>query len=147
VEADSPDEPDLCLEGFRLWVHDRQFPDAADYWDGNWLRVTARMEANGARVETSGALIRVDELAAFSKELKKLVETLVATAELRCLEPNLHLLLQGDGLGHVAVTVTITPDQLTQSHRFIFGVEQTYLWPLATACDDILWKFPLRGSL
>jgi len=33
--------PDLKLEGLQIWIHGRQFPDAADYWDGNWLRVTA----------------------------------------------------------------------------------------------------------
>ncbi len=27
-------EPDLRLEGLRIWVHGRQFPDHQDYWDG-----------------------------------------------------------------------------------------------------------------
>src|SRR5256885_6731459 len=33
--------PDIKLGGLQVWVHGRQFPDAIDYWDGNWLRITA----------------------------------------------------------------------------------------------------------
>jgi hypothetical protein len=29
-------EPDLVIAGLRVWVHGRQFPQAVDYWDGNW---------------------------------------------------------------------------------------------------------------
>src|SRR5262245_58281939 len=47
-------EPDLKLGGFSLWVFGRQFPDANDYWDGNWLNVRARVEAPGALVEAPG---------------------------------------------------------------------------------------------
>jgi hypothetical protein len=33
---------------FQLWVHGRQFSEAHDYDDGNWLRVTAHCGASGA---------------------------------------------------------------------------------------------------
>jgi hypothetical protein len=42
--------PDLQIAGLRLWVHDRQFPMADDYWDGNWLQVTVHCGAPGASV-------------------------------------------------------------------------------------------------
>ena len=42
-------KPDLRVAGFQLWVHGREFPDAQDEWDGNWLRLTAHCgEAAGA---------------------------------------------------------------------------------------------------
>jgi len=41
----------------RLWVYGRQFPDATDAWDGNWLRITARRNERGATVEASGAIL------------------------------------------------------------------------------------------
>jgi hypothetical protein len=40
--------PNLELEGLQIWVHGRQFPDSNDYWDGNWLRVTAHCGRNSA---------------------------------------------------------------------------------------------------
>ena len=43
-------EPDLKLAGFQLWVHGRRFPESGGYYDGNWLRVTARCGASGASV-------------------------------------------------------------------------------------------------
>jgi len=29
--------PDLKISGLQIWIHDRDIPDAEDYWDGNWL--------------------------------------------------------------------------------------------------------------
>jgi hypothetical protein len=62
-------EPDLKLGGFSLWVLGHQFPDATDYWDGNWLNVRALVEARGAVVEAQGALVSAPELASFAKQL------------------------------------------------------------------------------
>ena len=44
------DTLDLKLEGLQIWVHGRQFPDLHDYWDGNWLRVTAHCGGSGASI-------------------------------------------------------------------------------------------------
>jgi hypothetical protein len=52
--------PDLKLEGLQIWVHGRQFPDLHDYWDGNWLRVTAHCGGSGASVFTTGSIARPD---------------------------------------------------------------------------------------
>jgi hypothetical protein len=54
---DSLGPPALQVVGFQLWIHGRQFPDAQDCWDGNWLRVTAHCGANGATVWASGAIV------------------------------------------------------------------------------------------
>ncbi|MFC4159857.1 hypothetical protein [Chitinimonas lacunae] len=40
-ELEALGEPDLLIAGLRVWIHGSQFPNAVDYWDGNWLRVTA----------------------------------------------------------------------------------------------------------
>ena len=53
---------DIKLAGLSLWVHWRQFEAARDYWDGNWLRVTAHLRAPGARVWTTGSIIHLAEL-------------------------------------------------------------------------------------
>jgi hypothetical protein len=60
-------ELDLKLGGFSLWVLGRQFPNAEDYWDGNWLSLRALVEAPGAMVRAEGPLVLAQELARFAK--------------------------------------------------------------------------------
>ncbi|HEX8364718.1 MAG TPA: hypothetical protein VF603_05475 [Allosphingosinicella sp.] len=141
-----PDEPDLRLGGFSLWIRHRQFPDAADYWDGNWLEARAVMEAPGARVEIHGPFIHASEITAFAQELSRLDETLQGEARLGRIEPHLEVVMRIDGLGHLAVIVDITPDPFSQAHRFEFALDQTYLAPLRAACGTILDCFPVRGA-
>jgi hypothetical protein len=147
MAAEPLDEPDLKLVGLRLWVHGREFPDSSDYWDGNWLSITARVEASGALVEIGGPLIRNTEIQAFARELGALSAKLSGVAELKCVEPGLHVSLSAyDGLGHIGIAVSITPDQLNQFHKFEFGFDQTYLPALIAGCEAILARFPIVGS-
>ena len=139
-------EPDLRLEGFRLWVHGRERPDANDWADGNWLLVTARMEAAGARVEAKGPFLRAEELAAFAEQLKALDATLAGKAELSCMEPQLHVLLEGTGLGHIAATIELTPDLANQTHRFRLETDQTWLGRMLTSLDAVLESYPVRAA-
>jgi len=141
-----PVEPDLKLGGFSLWVFGRQFPDANDYWDGNWLNVRARAEAPGASVVAHGAIVHTSELAGFVEQLESLYTNLVGEAALRCMEPNLQIVLRGDALGHVAVKVMMTPDHMTQSHEFKFDLDQTYLGPFLNGCRSVLSRWPVRAE-
>jgi hypothetical protein len=117
-----------------------------DYWDSNWLIVTARMEASGARVESSGSFIRSTEILGFLNEIRVLYDELNGRAELSCLEPELGISMEGNGRGGVSVIVNLTPDHLTQRHKFEFGVDQTYLQPLIASCEAILEQYPVRGA-
>ena len=139
-------EQSAGLHEFSLWVLGRRFPDANDYWDGNWLNVRARVEAPGALVEAQGAIVFAPELAEFVKQLETLYTTLVGEAALRCMEPNLQVAIQGDSLGHVAVTLMITPDHMTQSHEFKFDLDQTYLGPFLNGCRSVLSRWPVRAE-
>src|SRR6516165_3251408 len=114
-------EPDLKLGGFSLWVFGRQFPNAEDYWDGNWLNVRARVEALGASVEAQGAIVHTSELEDFAEQLESLHTNLVGEAALRCMEPNLEIVIRSNALGHVEVQIVITPSHVTQSHEFKFN--------------------------
>jgi hypothetical protein len=129
------DEPDLELNGFALWVHTRDFPE------DDWLTITARMRASGALVEMEGPILRIVELQGFAEELRRMVDALSGSATLEGLEPGLRLSLQMQKLGGVSAEVFITPDQLTQSHTFTFGVDQTHLPPLLRGCESILDRF------
>ena len=104
------------------------------------------MEAPGALVEAQGAIVFAPELAEFVKQLETLYTTLVGEAALRCMEPNLQVAIQGDSLGHVAVTLMITPDHMTQSHEFKFDLDQTYLGPFLNGCRSVLSRWPVRAE-
>jgi hypothetical protein len=117
-----------------------------EYWDSNWLNVTARMEANGARVEATGPFLRNTEILSFLQELRTLHQTLKGSAELQTLEPELDLRFQGDGIGGIGVLIKLTPDHLNQTHTFEFGIDQTYLNSVIASCEAILESYPVRGT-
>jgi hypothetical protein len=112
----------------------RQFPDQNDYWDGNWLNVWVRVEATEAVVEAHGPIIHAAELEAFANELELLDSTLAGNALLKCTEPNLDVAIRGDSRGCATATIKVTPDHMTQSHEFIFSIDQTYFRPLIGKC-------------
>ena len=139
-------EPDLKLAGLSLWALQRQFPDANDYWDGNWLNVRASVGASGARVEISGPWLRTDELSRFVEQLAVLSANVKGTAELACMEPALHVKVVCGPLGNMAVIIEITPDHMAQSHQFIFSIDQTYISHVISECKRILERYPVIGQ-
>jgi hypothetical protein len=140
------DDPDLRLAGFSLWIDGREFPDATDFWDGNWLAVRARMEANGARIECEGSILRTTDIEEFRNQLAAMAETLKGEAALMPLEPELKLVFRMQTRGQVEVTIEITPDHLTQRHAFILDSDQSYLPALVASCDAILARFPITNT-
>jgi hypothetical protein len=139
-------EPDVALAGLRLWVHGREFEDSTDYWDANWLRVSAICVYPGASVSVDGPIVHLGEVEQFSAEIDKVHRTLDGTARLACIEPNLHVGLVVNRSGRVQIAVDITPNHLAQKHQFCDEVDQSYLPELASACRKLLAKYPIRGA-
>ena len=139
-------EPDLKLANLSIWVSGRQFPDNSDYWDGNWLNLRAEVRGRGSSVATVGPILTVMDFQRFRDEAARLHASLVGRAELKGYEPNLAVELEGQTLGHVACLVDITDDHLSETHRFTFGVDQSYLAALIISCDAILKRFPQVGD-
>jgi hypothetical protein len=138
--------PDLKVAGLQLWIHGRQFPDSNDYDDGNWLRVTAHVGAAGASVWASGAILMVTDLVQLGQELEALARGDTQRAVLEPLEPELSVeFVQVDTLGHFTMRVQITPDHLTQEHRFEFEIDQTFLPGIVRDCRAIARSYPVRG--
>jgi len=137
-------EPSLRIAGLKLWVHGRQFPSAQDYWDGNWLRVTARCESPGSSVETAGAIVHLGELAGLLDECERLHGAMSGVAKLDCMEPNLSVTLTAKTLGHIDVRIEITPDQITERHEFNSSFDQSFLPAIIRGCREILAQYPLR---
>ncbi len=138
--------PDLQISGLRLWIHGRQFPDSDDYWDGNWLNITAHCQASGANVTAGGSILHLSELHGWLKSLEKMNATLQGSASLECMEPELGVAIKAGNLGHIEMEVNITPSHLEQQHRFIFEIDQTYLPDLIEQCSSVLATFPLKDQ-
>jgi hypothetical protein len=143
-ELDHLGQPDLELVGLRVWIHGREFPDSADFWDGNWLRVTAYCIYPDSMVRTHGAIVHLREVVGLLRSCEQLYDTLQGRAGLDCLEPNLAVELTAETGGHINVEVAITPDHLSESHKFTDRFDQTYLPGVIAACKSILDRFPVR---
>ena len=139
-------EPDLRLAGLEVWVHGRECEDQTDFWDGNWLRVTARCRADGANVLTAGPILRVDELVRWVGQVEALGRGLSGTAVLEPMEPALRVELIAQAAGRMEMRVEISPNPVEQRHSFSFALDQSFLPPLLADVRRILQRFPLRGS-
>jgi hypothetical protein len=138
--------PDLKVAGFQLWVHGRQFPEAEDRDDGNWLRVTAHCGASGASVWAQGAILMVTDIAGFADRCTAMSRGKASSATLDPLEPELRISLEtSDRLGHLRAQVEITPDHLSQLHRMEFEIDQSYLADIIKQCSAIVHEYPIRG--
>lgn len=139
-------DPALRIAGFQLWIHGREFVDAQDFDDGNWLRVTAHCGGSGASVWAQGSILMAPDIRDFGLGCERIRRGESSTAALEPIEPYLKLSLEVvDGVGHLRLRVDITADYMTQSHRFDFEVDQTFLPMISSQCAAILREYPVRG--
>jgi hypothetical protein len=138
--------PSLRLAFLQIWVHGRQFPDATDRWDGNWLNVVVHCGADGASVWAKGAILDTLALSRFRDDIDRIYRTLAGEAVLDSDEPNIKAHVKSnDKAGHLRIRVELTPDHRLQGHWFEFEADQTYLPPLIAQLDTVLKTFPVRG--
>jgi hypothetical protein len=62
------------------------------------------------------------------------------------MEPELAVTLTAKRLGHITMVVDITSDHLSQTHRFTFTLDQSYLPPVMDSCQTILRQYPVKGQ-
>lgn len=136
-------KPHVELAGLKLWVHGYQYPNADDNDDANWLNAIAICSEKGAVVQVNGAFIRTIEIFAWQRAVEEMAANRASEAKLECREPELAVTLKAVSLGAIEMRVQITPDQLTQEHRFTFAIDQSYLGPLVSQCVSLLNKFPV----
>jgi hypothetical protein len=136
-------KPSLQIAGFQVWVHNQAFPDSASAHDTDWLDVTVHCGALDASVWVSGAILSSSAFDRFASACVALYKELHGEALLEYYEPNVSVkLTAADRLGHVPMTVKITPDHMTQEHRFQFELDQSYLPAVVQQCRAILNRYP-----
>ena len=147
MDIESHESPVLKLGGLRIWVHGRQFPEAVDPWDGNWLRITASCSGNGTKVVVTGPVLDTVSFLTFEAELKKLHAALQGEAHLASVEPNLSARVTAQGKsGRMVLRVEMTPDHLNEGHWFEEAIDQSYLPTAIAACREVLERFPVRHA-
>ena len=139
-------DPDIKISGLEIWIHERQFPDIEDYWDGNWLLVTAHCSSSGSSVWTEGPIIHLPELLDWYESASELNETLKGTASLECMEPELYVTIKAKSLGQLTMEVHITPNHFEQEHKYYFAIDQSYLTDFLNGCKQVLRNYPVKGS-
>jgi hypothetical protein len=137
-------EPSLVLGELKLWVHGRQFPNADDYWDGNWLSVTAHYHRHQSSVVADGPFLHLGELWGLYQGCLRMHASLKGEAALECIEPNLSLKLTAGPTGRIQVETTITPDQSTESHSYINEIDLSYLPAINAALASIFNEYPIK---
>jgi hypothetical protein len=133
------------LMGLQIWVHGRQFPDSEDYWDGNWLKVTAHCGAEDASIWVSGSIIHLSEILHWQESTETLYDSLQGEAKLDCIEPELNVSIEAESLGHLKFNVQITPNHMEQMHSFYSEIDQSYLPKLVRDCKEVLKALPIRS--
>ena len=140
--------PAIELGDFQVTVHGRQFPDAQDRWDGNWLHVTAQCAQAGAIVATGGPILETADLRRFRDQLAVVAASPAGEAVLSSAEPNIVVrVAAADALGLVRVRVELTPEPQSQGHWFAYAIDPSYLAEAIRQLDAVLAAYPVRGRV
>jgi hypothetical protein len=135
--------PSLVLGGLSLWVLDKAFPESVEWYDGTWLQVRAECNAPGSTVTSNGPLLTAEDIGRLLVGMEAMQRREAGSAELSPLEPNLVVSLTGSSRGRLRIDVRISPDSMTQEHRFFFDTDVAYLADPIEQCREILRRFPV----
>ena len=138
--------PDFHIAGLRLWIEGYHYAESTDYWDGNWMQVSAEYQSANSRVAVAGPIVHLSEITTLHSGCEKLVARKVEEAGLYCMEPNLKIELWAVPNGQVIGKVRITPDHKSEMHDFGFALDEAALSELLASCARVLEKFPLRHA-
>jgi hypothetical protein len=134
-------EPDFTLHTFKIWIHRKESHD------DNWLFITVECSASGALVRVENrSIIELTDIERWLKAMKQMHQTLKGEATLNPCEPEIKAKLTMKNHGQMSFEVIITPDNLYQTHKFLFEIDQSYLPSAISDLDKILKKYPVVGK-
>lgn len=128
-------EPDLALGGVQLWLHSH---DAEE----DWLTLTAHCGTEGASVWASGTFLQLSDIVRFGEQCAALEAEHADQAILESYENDLRVELQRPGArGDIRMVIQITPNPITQEHRFWREIDLSYLPELRRRIGQISARF------
>ena len=115
-------------------------------WDNNWIR-TKICARGGVFSGEYIADIMTTDYEKFKQELNTLYDNLKGKAFFSDLEGALKLEIQGDGLGHFKVDVTVCDEPCFGAKlNFTMTFDQTYIKPMVRQMNEITKRDPIRGK-
>jgi hypothetical protein len=145
AKTDDAIEYQLELAGFRMRVLRRQFPNANDYWDGNWLVVNCECNESGARAVAQGPFVRISEIIHLTNTLDAVASGKLVSVDVPFMEPELSIKFSAGTRGEVQLCVGLKTEHFSRRHQFTFCMDLTYLPRAVGQCHSILAAYPLRG--
>jgi hypothetical protein len=144
MNAEHLGSPGISVGGLQIWVHGRESSNSAASWD-DWVIATARCGGAGADVWVHGSIMRLSEMRVWVEGCERIHRNLSGRAVLDGIEPELFVSMEvSDSLGHLKVSVSITPDHLRQQHKFDFELDQSFLPSMIQECQSVLSNFGLK---
>lgn len=148
-------EPDGEPPGFFLGVADDDYlrvvvrrwlyPEADDYWDGNWVAAEVAARA-GAFQGVFEASLRTTDFESFRRKLGALYETLSGEAVFETMERWVDVRIVGDGRGHFEACCGLRDDASFGSRlSFSLAFDQTQVPAMLENLDEIVRRFPVRA--
>jgi len=124
----------------------RTWPQATDFWDGNWLNATARGSSCGLQGSVDLRL-RVDELHSLSAKLADLPRSHTGQLAFWPMEPNLKLTFQIGPPEALNVFVELQPDLAGPAHMtFELRLDQSSIPSIISQLAADLAPFPQVGQ-
>jgi hypothetical protein len=94
-----------------------------------------------------GPLLTAEDIGRLLAGMESLHRRETRAAEMSPLEPNLVVGLTSNSRGGLRIDVRITPDSVTQEHRFFFDADLGYLSGPIEQCREILSRFPVEDRV
>lgn len=128
-----------------LQFQHRAYPEAQDYWDGNWVATRFRAEMPGIVVDFTEQ-VHLGDVVRFQEGLQQLLVASSGQATLAMMEEYLTVTgtLDTQGKLHWAAWIT-HPYRGGARLEFEMAADQSYLPALLGQVDDVLTEFPVRG--
>jgi hypothetical protein len=135
------------VEFLLITVRGRAYRQSQDYWDGNWLLVTAAVRAGKFTGEIPG-MLRAEELQQFSDDLRSFRQSLTGSVVFDTMEGWLNLRIEPSKTGRIAIEGEIQDDVSAPFNNLEFNLEmdQTFLLTPLQQLEQVVKAFPVVGK-
>lgn len=127
----------------KIIVLSRTFPNANEYWDGNWCN--CYVEFNFCIFKGSFKVsLRSDEFRNFYNQIKTLYDNLSGNAKFKTLENQVLIELEGNIKGEIKISGHLMDEAgIGNKLNFHFTIDQTYLPQILLQIENILKNYPV----
>ncbi len=128
-----------------LNFHHRAYPEAQDYWDGNWVTTRIQAETRGFKADFTDQ-VHLGDVVRFYEGVMRLHATLSGEATLAMMEEFLIVTGKLDVRGDLHWSVMLAqPFRRDNRLQFTFQADQSYLPALIQQLESVLVEFQVRG--